>query len=118
MSVVPSTSTAVHGSCALEHRRKRRESCPPDHPASRANSERPILITKCSVVPVLVSIVDDRLMERPLVPFPHSERPYKFTLASTGVPAHNQKGGDSIGEVRIVRRRAAVRDGSAGSRRR
>src|SRR5271166_147177 len=107
MSVVPSTSTAIHGSCALEHRHRRRESCPPNHPASKANSECPIL-TKFSVVPIdpvsdgpakmigkharspawLDPGIASRSSHVPLLSL--SERPYKFTLASTGVLAHNQ----------------------------
>jgi len=82
--------------------------CPPAPPMPTNFHVREVVLV------VLVSVVDDRLMERPLAPVPCSERPYKFTLASNGVLAHNQKSGDSIGEVRIVRRRAAVRDGSAG----
>ena len=66
---------------------------------------------------VLVNAVDDRVLACPLVPVPYSERPYKITLASNGVPAHNQRSGDSIGEVRIVRRGVAVPDGSAKRRR-
>ena len=49
--VIPSISTAVDSSCALEARRRRQESCPPSQPTVRANSECPIL-TKFSVVPL------------------------------------------------------------------
>ena len=53
------------------------------------------------------------------VRFPYSERPYKFTLASSGVLAHNQRSGDSSAEAGIVSRGVAVPDGfpSSGSRR-
>ena len=43
-------SPTVSGSGGLEARQRRRESSPPNHPASRASSECPIL-TKFSVVP-------------------------------------------------------------------
>ena len=49
--VIPSISTAVDGSCALEVRQRQRESSPPNQPVSRAKIECPIL-TKVSVVPV------------------------------------------------------------------
>ena len=49
--VIPSVSTAVDGSCALEVRQRQRESSPPNQPVSRAKIECPIL-TKVSVVPV------------------------------------------------------------------
>ena len=52
--VIPSISTAVDGSCALEVRQRQRESSPPNQPVSRAKIECPIL-TKFSVVPLQLS---------------------------------------------------------------
>ena len=57
----------------------------------------------------LVDILDHQFIPDegvPPNPLHYSERPYKFSLASSRVQTHNQKSGDSIVEVRIVKNRA------------
>jgi len=79
--VIPSISTAVDGSCALEVRQRQRESSPPNQPVSRAKIECPIL-TKVSVVPV---------QPPRSLPVPHIPEPYDAQAGGGKlIPVHGE----------------------------